>query len=98
MRKKDRTKESVIRQHRITNEGAEYNYTLIMKESDNVTSYRMPLYSIKIEMTDPDGAQTEAKVSDIFADVGKALVFYERMVSNLATPIDLPYILEDEIS
>ena len=48
-------------------------------------------------MTDIDGKKTEATAKDLFADVGKALVFYDRMVQNLATPIDLPYIIEDEL-
>ena len=95
--KKVKCKESVIRQQCIENEGAEYRYMLIVKESESVTSYRMPLYSIQIEMVDNLGGHTEARASDIFSDVGKAIVFYDRMVRNLATPIDLPYIIEDEI-
>ena len=50
-----------------------------------------------VEM-DFEGNHTENSVNDVFADVGKALVFFDTLVEYLATPIDLPYILEDKIS
>ena len=34
---------------------------------------------------------------EIFADIGKAITFFDEIVDNLVTPIDLPYILEDRI-
>lgn len=87
----------VIRTNSINDDGAIYKYKLYMQESGNVASYKLPLYSIGIEMTDRDGNYTEARVADVFSDIGKALVFYERLVNNLATPLNLPYILEDEM-
>ena len=78
-------------------EGAIYSYSLIANESTAVISYKLPLYSIAIEMIDKDGNKTSAKTHDLFSDVGKALVFYRKLVDNLATPLNLPYILEDEL-
>lgn len=87
----------VIKNESVTSDGAVYTYKLIMNESNKVASYRLPLYSISIEMIDEEGKKTNANSPDLFADVGKALVFFRRLVDNLATPINLPYILEDEM-
>ena len=87
----------IIRTNTVNEDGANYKYKLYMQESGNVASYKLPLYSIGIEMTDQDGNYTEARIADVFSDIGKALVFYERLVENLATPLNLPYILEDEM-
>jgi hypothetical protein len=43
------------------------------------------------------GETTNADTSELFADVGRAIVFFERLVENYATPLNLPYIVEDEI-
>jgi hypothetical protein len=79
-------------------EGATYRYTLIMSESNKVASYKLPLYSIEIEMTDKDGNVTNARTKEIFADVGKAISFFRKLSENLATPLNLLYILEDEMA
>jgi len=98
MKQREKTQESVIRRE-IRSDGENmYCYELIIKESQRVASYKIPLYSIKIGMTTEMGDHTEADVRDVFADPGKAIVFFEKLVANLATPIDLSYILEDEIS
>ena len=91
-------KDKIIKQETKEADGAKYCYTLIMTESNRVASYRIPLYSIEIEMTDPDGNVTNAKTKDIFADVGKAIAFFRKLSENLATPLNLLYILEDEMS
>ena len=96
--KKDKLHRKVIRANTVVSEGAEYKYSLYSTESTRVASYRLPLYSISVELTDSEGNETNATVGDIFSDVGKAIIFYDRLVKHLATPIDLPYILEDEIS
>ena len=90
-------KDKVIRQEIREADGAKYCYTLIMSESNKVASYRIPLYSIEIEMTDKDGNVTNAKTKEIFADVGKAISFFRKLSENLATPLNLLYILEDEM-
>ena len=91
------TKDTVIKKEVRKDEGSTYSYTLIMTESNKVASYKIPLYSIEIEMTDPDGKITSARTKEIFADVGKAISFFRKLSENLATPLNLMYILEDEM-
>lgn len=91
------SKSSVIKKIRKEDGGAVYIYRLRVTESRKVASYQLPLYSIDVEM-DYEGTHTENSVNEVFSDVGKALVFFNSLVEYLATPIDLPYILEDKIS
>ena len=97
MKIKEKSIKTVIRNDLVNADGIEYRYKLLMSKSKKVASYSLPLYSIEIDMRAKDGETTECSVENVFSDVGKAIVFYERMIKNLATPIDLPYILEDEI-
>ncbi len=97
MKKTKAIKERVVKQNRVEAEGGKYEYTLLMRESSRVASFRIPLYSIRITLTDCDGSVTESELNDVFCDVGKALVFYDRLVDNLATPLNLHYLLEDEM-
>lgn len=78
-------------------DGSHYRYALTVSESNKVASYKLPLYSIEIEMTTPDGKRTYARTRELFADVGKALSFFKKLTDNLATPLNLPYIVEDEM-
>lgn len=96
--RKSAVKETVIRKESRNVEGNLYDYSLIMNESNKVASYKLPLYSIQIEMTDSEGKKTHAITRDLFADVGKALVFFKKLVDNLATPLNLQYIIEDDIN
>ena len=98
MKQKEKMKEMIIRKDDCSDEKNRYTYLLLMKESSNVASYGIPLYSIRVEMVDETGRLTSAEIKDVFADAGRAIFFYEKLVRNLATPIDLAYILEDEIS
>ncbi len=88
---------SVIRNEERKTEDAIYEYTLTVSESKRVSTFRLPLYSIRIKMIKSDGSITEATSGEAFADFGKAVVFFERLVENLATPLNLPYIIEDEV-
>ncbi len=97
MKKKLKLIETEVGTKTIEKDGFVYVYTLIKRESRRVSSFRIPLYSIKIELSDPEGNKTEAESSDLFSDLGKAIVFYDRLVRNFATPIDLAYVVEDEI-
>lgn len=76
--------------------GIIYRYILTAKRSKKVASFQLPLYSIEVIMT-KDGEVTRNSINDVFADVGKALSFYEYVSKNLATPIDLTYALEDKV-
>ena len=89
--------DTVIKQELRQTDGAVYQYSLIMSESNKVASYKLPLYSIEINMVDADGNVTNARTKDLFADVGKALSFFRKLCDNLATPLNLPYIIEDEM-
>ena len=95
MRRKDKTHEIIKEQIR-KQEGIILRYRLIKKKSLKVASYLMPLYSIEVALI-KDGEITKNSVENIFSDVGKALVFYEQLVESLASPADLPYIIEDRI-
>lgn len=98
MKRKEKTIDTTIRTERREEDGNGYKYELLMRESSRVASYGIPLYSISVEMTQSDGKITNAKTSDVFADAGKAIDFFEKLVNNLVTPIDLPYVVEDEFS
>ena len=89
--------DTVIRRERREKDGVQYTYTLVMSKSNKVASYMLPLYSVEIEMTDKDGNVTSARTREVFADAGKALSFFKKLYENLATPLNLPYILEDEM-
>lgn len=97
MRQKSLTKETVIRRELSTDGTNAFEYELIMRESERVASYGIPLYSISVRMIDERGHATEGEIRDAFADAGKALILFEKIVRNLATPIDLAYIHEDEM-
>lgn len=88
--------EQVLRNDVKVEDGIIYEYFLLSGESSRVASFKIPLYSITVKMT-KDGETTEGSIVEVFADLGKATVFYEKLVANLATPIDLTYILEDRI-
>ncbi len=88
---------NVIRREERTDEENRYLYELMMRRGDSVACWRMPLYSIRINMTDAYGNEGSAAAKDVFSDEDKALDFFDKLVRNLATPIDLSYILEDEM-
>jgi hypothetical protein len=95
MKKKDKTHE-IIKEEIREEEGCTLRYRLIKKKSLKVASYLMPLYSIEVALI-KDGETSKNTVENIFSDIGKALVFYDQLVDNLASPADLPYIMEDRI-
>ena len=97
MREDSKTAKAAIRKEERFENGYVYRYVLNMEKSIKVASYKLPLYSISVELTDADGITTRAEAREIFADVGKALSFFDKLVRNLATPIDLAYVAEDEI-
>jgi len=92
------SKETLIRKEVAQDSNNTYSYELIMKESHKLSGFRLPLYTIRVGFTDENGNTSNAEVSEMFADPGKAILFFEKLVRNLATPIDTAYILEDEIA
>jgi len=97
MRKSETAIETLIRREERRAEGISYAYELSMRERMGVNGARIPLYSISVRMTDSRGNSTAASSNDLFADAGKAILFFDKLVSGLATPIDLAYVVEDEM-
>ena len=92
----------MIASHIITREerredGLHYTYELIRSEGKMTADWGLPLYSVRISMTDDSGNKTQKEAKDIFADEGRAYKFFDMLVRNLATPIDLGYVVEDEL-
>ena len=95
--RKNITSNETIKDITRVEDGIVYRYVLTAGKSKKVASYQLPLYSIEVIMT-KDGRVTRNSVNDVFSDIGKALSFFEQISRNLATPIDLTYVLEDKIS
>ena len=89
-------KTTCVRCERRQADGNEYEYTLTVRESDMTASFRLPLYSVRVAMTTADGQRREAELSDAFRSPRTAFSFFNRIVENLATPIDLPFVYDDE--
>ena len=70
---------------------------LLLRRGTRTADFGLPLYSIKISMTDPSGNTSQREATDVFANSEQATVFFDRLVRNLATPIDLGYVVEDEV-
>lgn len=94
---KEKTKEEIVREVSVCHGENRYTYLLIKRESELVSSFRLPLYSIRIELTDASGETSHCEVSNVFANETKALNFFCGLVDNLATPMNLPYVIEDAL-
>ncbi|MBQ8302068.1 MAG: hypothetical protein IJX97_00780 [Clostridia bacterium] len=90
--------ERLIRKENRQDGSYTYSYELLMSEGDMVANFRLPLYSVRVKMTDINGEEREASAKDVFSRKSEATAFFEKIVRNLATPIDLAYILEDEMA
>ena len=86
-----------IRCETVTKDGIDYRYELKISESKSIASYGIKLYSVCIEMHNRESF-TSNKTGGLFSDKDEAVRFFERLVDNLATPGNLPYIVEDEFS
>lgn len=89
--------EKVVKTEIREKDGATYKYELILKESERFASYKIPLYSVSIEMN-LFGSTTRARSRELFSDAEEAIIFFDRLVENLATPLNLRYIVEDELN
>ncbi len=74
-----------------------YSYELILREGSGTADFRLPLYSVRVSMTDENGSKSQREARDVFRDKEKAVGFFDMLVRNLATPIDLDYAVEDEV-
>ena len=77
--------------------GISYSYTLSVRESNRTASFRLPLYSVGVTIVDEKGTESSAVLEDVFLSSESAFTFFDRIVKNLATPIDLPFVFEDEM-
>ncbi len=77
-------------------EGYRLTYTLHSEVSDKCASYGLTLYSVGITL-EGNGKKNECHATDAFADRGRAVCFYNKLVEGLCTPTDLSYIIEDGI-
>lgn len=95
---KNKTHKDIVIRKDLRSDGEnEYTYELVMNEGTKIANYKIPLYSVHVKMTDSLGETTNASVNDVFSDAGRAIIFYDKIVDGLATPVDLRYILEDEM-
>ncbi len=97
MAHREKTVDTKIRTELYEEDGISYKYELIMRESKNLAGWKLPLYLISVEMTQSDSSVTSAETPEIFADAGRAIDFFEKLTKNLVTPINLPYVVEDEL-
>ncbi len=96
MKQKEKIRETTIRAEERMQNGTVYRYELIMTESNSFSSYKIPLYYIRVQMQRCDGVISASESETLFADLGFATDFFEKLIRSLAAPADLPYIVEDE--
>ena len=90
--------DKVIRKEERHDAGYIYSYELTQREGYTTVDYGVNLYSIKVKMTDSEGRTRKSEAKDVFSCKKRALAFFDKIVRNLATPIDLKYIIEDEMT
>ena len=73
-------------------------YKIHMTPGRMIANYNLELYSISITLTDENGKESFSEVREIFASYRSAERFLRMLSENLATPIELIYIVEDELS
>ena len=88
----------VIRKEERSDAGYLYSYELVERRGDTTADFGVHLYSIKVKMTDSNGRSRKSEARDIFSSKEKAIIFFDKIIRNLATPIDLKYIVEDEMT
>ena len=81
--------EDKIREDTIEKCGNVYKYSLTDR-----SDFKSRLYKFEIEMN--MAKRTSLASSTVSLTHEKAIVLYEKLVKNLATPIDLAFIIEDE--
>lgn len=97
MTEKEEIKGEIIRRNSIRDGKEQYTYFLIKRESEISVGLRLSLYSIRVELEEEDCEISHCEISNVFVNERKALSFFDRLVRNLATPINLPYAIEDAL-
>lgn len=91
------TLNNIVTREERQEDGFLYTYELILREGKRTDDWKLPLYSVRVSMTDGSGKKSQREARDVFSDKGRALEFFDKLVRNLATPIDLCYVVEDEV-
>ncbi len=86
----------VVDEKTIVREGCTLNYTLFKRVSTRCASFGLTLYSVRVRAI-TGGEVQESLLEDAFSDSGRALCFFRRIVSDLCTPSDAVYIMQDAI-
>ena len=88
---------NIVKKTERAEDGYAYTYELLLRRGTRTADFGLPLYSIRISMTDPNGNTSQREATDVFVNSEQANIFFDRLVRNLATPIDLCYVVEDEV-
>ncbi len=90
-------KEKIVIKEERQDEFYRYTYELILREGRRTADWRLPLYSVRVSIEDSRGHFSQKEATDVFTDKFRAVEFFEMLVRNLVTPIDLSYVVEDEV-
>lgn len=90
--------EKVIRKEERECDGYFYTYELVESKGRRMADFGVHLYSFRVSLTNSNGQTKTAEAKDVFSSKRKATEFFDKIVKNLATPIDLKYVVEDEIT
>jgi len=71
-----------------------YTYELREIDSKYISSFKLPLYEIYVEEK-ANGSISFYRSGPLFSDVSTALRFFNFIRENLATPHNMPYVIED---
>ena len=86
-----------ICERRVTDGKTEYRYELMLCYKSIGGSAPIPIYSISAEMI-INGIRTFYRTGDLFTCEKKARSFFDKITEKLATPLNMPYVIEDELS
>ena len=75
------------------NAGMNYRYELILKRGE-LGSWQ---YSVSISLKSSDGLIATSAEREINGNESAARRFFDKLTENLVTPINLPYVIEDEL-
>lgn len=92
MKHKVTPKQETIRETIVASDGYTYKYSLSVDKNTN------SMYSLKVVMSSTEGEVRSDTASVAMSDGGRAIAFYNKLVRNLATPANLKYCIEDELS
>ena len=87
----------IIKRKSISCDGCVYEYELRGFEGREVASFGILLYEIHSKLTTNDGVSFY-KTGGLFSSLEKAVAFFEFLSENLASPMSIPYIVEDSFS